>query len=269
MKIYTRIVLDMITGELLATNSRLYFGPVAVCKGASQQQNDLAASQAALNQTLISNYSTQFANQQAIFAAIKSVYDPIFAAGPNQYGFSQAEDTALRTQATEGTAANYRQAEKATASQLASAGGGNNVLPSGVAADIDARVKGAAAGQESSQNLGITTAGYAAGKENFQNASNAEFGVASGENPLGYAGAAINSGKAAFDEATTIQQANAAASPWGAIGGMIGGVAGAFAGNPGLGASIGGFLGNAGSSNKGMPSSSSGYDPTFGMPYGG
>lgn len=238
---------------LVAEHSRLYFGPVAKLKGASAQQNDLAASQTQFYNTLQQQQQQQFGQQSALYNSIRSVYDPIVAAGPNQYGFGAAEDTALRTQASEGTAAQYQQANSATQSALAARGGGNSFLPSGVNADISAKVSGAAAQQESSQQLGITNEGYQVGRQNFQNATNTEMGIAAGYNPLGFAGAATQAGTSAFNSATEIQKANAAASPWGTIGGLVGGVAGAFAGNPGLGASIGGFLGNAGSGNSSTP----------------
>lgn len=241
---------------VIAENSRLYVGRTTYCKGASSEQKSLEASQANFYNTLLQQQQTQFGKQDALYAAIRNVYDPIVAAGPNQYGFGGAEDKALRTQASEGTAAQYRAAQAATSSAMAARGGGNSFLPSGVEADINSRVAGGAAAQEASQQLGITKAGYEVGRENFNNATGVEMGIASGFNPLGYAGAATSAGNSAFNMASEIQKANAAASPWGTIGGLVGGVAGAFAGNPGLGAKIGGFLGNAGSSNGALNNAS-------------
>lgn len=249
MKYYTRIVWNWADKKpiLIAENSRLYIGPVLQTKGASSDQKALEKSQADFYNTLKAQQTAAFGQQQALFSAIRNIYDPIIAAGPNQYGFSDAEDKALRTQATEGTAANYRAAEAATSQALAARGGGNTFLPSGAEADIHARVAGAAAGQESAENLGITQKGYEEGYQAFRDATATEMGVATGYNPLGYAGAATNAGSSAFNMATEIQKANAAASPWGTIGGIIGGGLSAFLGNP---AAVGGFLGNAGSSNK-------------------
>lgn len=253
MRVYNCCVWDISnkTPVLVATSSRIHAGKIAWLKGATSEQKALEQSQQNFYNTLTQNYNTQFANQQAIFSAIKAVYDPVLNAGPNQYGFSQAEDTTLRTQATEGTAANYRSALQSTAEKLAASGGGNSFLPSGAAADINARIAGSAAGQESEQQLGITKAGYEVGRENFQNATNAEMGVAAGYNPLGYAGATTSAGNSAFNMASEIQKANAAASPWGTIGGLVGGLAGSFLGPMGtaVGSKIGGFLGNAGSGN--------------------
>lgn len=267
MRISTKIVWDMITDTLLEQESYEYDGLAAWGKGASAEQKSLAAQQNAFYSTLQSQQSQQFANQNALFSSIRAVYDPIFNAGPNQFGFSKEEETALRSQASEGTAANYRQAESATSQALAARGGGNSFLPSGAEADIHARVAGAAAAQESGQQLGITKEGYETGRQNFQRASDAEMGVAAGYNPLGYAGAATNAGKAAFDSATEIQKANAAGSPWGAIGGLLGGVAGSFlTGGVSNLTSGRGFLGNAGSSNKSGSSGNDGWnDATAGF----
>ncbi len=263
MRVLVRTVIDWDETRkryiVLAENSRLYFSPVAYCKGASDQQKELEQEQASFYKTLSAQQATAFGAQQALFGAIRSVYDPIVAAGPNQYGFSSAEDKTLRTQATEGTAANYRAAEKATSEALAARGGGNTFLPSGAEADIHSRVAGAAAGQESAENLGITQTGYEVGRQNFDKATGVEMGIASGYNPLGYANAATGAGNSAFNMASEIQKANAAASPWGTIGGLVGGVVGGFAGPFGskLGSKVGGFLGNAGGGNS-NPNSPSG-----------
>jgi hypothetical protein len=250
MKYYTKTYIDWIDGryQVVAEHSRIYLGPVELSKGASAQENDIAKSNQELNKTLIGAYNTAFANQAAVFNAVKAVYDPILKAGPGQYGFTTAEDAAFRTQASEGTAGLYKQASGAAAERMAAAGGGNTFLPSGVQADIQGKIAGAAAESESSKQLGITEAGYEQGRQNFQNATNVEMGVAAGYNPLGYAGAATSSGGSAFNMAKTIQEENAAASPWGAIGGMIGGAAGAFLGNP---AAVAGMFGAAGKAARG------------------
>lgn len=236
----------------IAENTRWRFTPVASCKGATAEQNDLEASQAGFYKTLQGAYQQQFANQNAIFSAVRAVYDPIFNAGPNQYGFSAPEDQALRSKATQDTTANYKQAEQATSERLAAAGGGNSLLPSGVAAGVDANLKAVAAGQTSAQNLGITQAGYEQGRQNFLNASGVLMDVAKVYNPLGFAGAATGAGNSAFNMASEIQKANAAASPWGTVGGLVGGALGSFAGPIGasIGSKIGGMLGNAGGGNS-------------------
>jgi hypothetical protein len=62
-------------------------------------------------------------------------------------------------------------------------------------------------------------------------------GVSSQYNPLGYSSGATGAGSSAFGGASTIQQQNAASSPWGTIGGLLGGAAGSFLGP--LGGAVG------------------------------
>lgn len=239
MIIVTRSVWDMVTGELVAENTRLYFGPIASLKGASASQKDLAASQAALAKTLTANYNQNFANQQAVLSAVRAVYDPILNAGPSQFGFAKPEETAYRTQASEDTARNYASAATAVRNRMAAQGGGNSLLPSGAEADIEAQIASAAAAAESNKQLDITKAGYAVGRERFDKATNAEMSAAGMYNPLGYAGAASSTTSSAFDMADKIQQENQ--SIWGTVGGLAGGLLGSIAGP--LGTSIGGKLG--------------------------
>jgi hypothetical protein len=212
-------------------------------KGATAEEKSTAADTKSFMSTLMGNYSTQFAGQQSILNSIKSGWTPIFQAGPNQYGFSAAEDSALRTQASEGTAGAYRMAKQAAGENLAAVGGGNTFLPSATKAGIMSSIATKAAGQEAGQQLGITTAGYETGRENFEHASAALTGDAALYNPTSYANQANDAGKTAFDDYNTIQQQEAAASPWGAIGGAVGGIAGSFI--PGIGTALGSSLGSA------------------------
>lgn len=266
MRIATRTVYDW-TGHryvVIAENTRLYLGPIALCKGASSEQKSLAASQQQLNATLTANYNQQFANQSAILSAVKAVYDPVLNAGPSQFGFAKPEETAYRTQASESTAQNYAQAGAAARERLAAAGGGNTFLPNGAKADMENRLAGAAAESESNKQLDITKAGFAQGRQNFENATNAEMSAAGMYNPLGYAGAATSSGKAAFDMATTIQNENG--SIWGAVGGLAGGLLGSIAGPIGasIGNKIGGFIGNTAGGGPSSAPQPGLNDPGFG-----
>lgn len=231
--LYSRVVIDISSGITIARVRSAYVGPVAICKGATAAQDQLQASQAAFYQQLTQDYSTQFANQSNILKSLQAAWNPVLAAGPGQYGFSKAEDTALRTQATDATAASYQNATKALNNQFAARSGGDTYLPSGTEGQIDATVASNAAGQVASQNLGITTAGYQQGYNTFLQAANVLGSVAGQYNPTGYAGSASTAGADEGATASQIQQADAAASPWGAIGGILGGAAGAFLGNSG------------------------------------
>lgn len=208
--------------------------------GASGTEKLLSQSESNFSQGLMANYQKQFSGQQAILGQLKSAFAPIVAQGINQYGFAPAEDSALRTQATEGTAKQYQNAKQATGEALAAAGGGNTVLPSGTAAGLQANNAIAAAGQESSQQLGITEKGYDQGREDFLQAASGLSGVSAQLNPLGYAGAATTANKTGFDEAQTVNEEEQAAKSqmWSTIGGLAGGALG----GP-IGASLGSSLG--------------------------
>jgi hypothetical protein len=227
-------------------------GQVALCKGASDDQNNLAKSQADFYKTLSDDYNTQFANQSNILTSLQTSLQPVVNAGVNQFGYNPAEENALNSTAIQGTAQSYQNAQKALQNQQAAQGGGNLALPSGVAAQNNATLASAGANQESSELLGIKNAGYAQGRENYNNAIAQMGGVSAQYNPLGYSAGATGAGNSAASEANTIQQENQASSPWGAIGGLLGGVAGSFLGPMGasvgskLGSSVGGFASGSG-----------------------
>jgi hypothetical protein len=206
-----------------------------MCVGsASAQQKQIAQEQQQFYQTLTQSFQQNFAQQQNILSSLQQSFAPILAAGINQYGFSPAEDAALRTQATSGTAQQYQMAQQATAAQLAAVGGGNQFLPSGAAAQLTQQTALAAAQQQSAEQLGITTAGYQQGQANYLAAAGELGQVAAQENPLGYAQAATGAGQTAFGSAETVAQER---SGWSAIlGGALGGfISSSFAGPYGAG----------------------------------
>lgn len=213
-----------------------YVGPLALMKGATSEQNSLAASQTAFYNQMTADTNQQFAGQNAILGSLNSSFAPIIAGGPSQYGFSQGETNALNSQAIQGTAQQYNAAQKALQTQQAAAGGGNQFLPSGVNAQQSATLASAGANQSSSELLGIKQAGYQQGASQYQSAISAEEQAAGLYNPTGYSGAATSAGNAAGNELNTIQQENAAASPMAIIGGLLGGAVSA-----GLGVATGGI----------------------------
>ena len=215
---------------LLLDLSEKWTGPVAWGKGASAQQTQLADSQQNFYNTLSSDYSQQFASQNAILNTLQTSLNPIIAAGPNQYGYSKGETNTLNSQAIQGTGQQYANAQKSLAENQAAAGGGNALLPSGVAAQQKQQVASAAANQASSQLLGIQQAGYQQGYNQYQSAVGQLGGVAGMYNPNGTAGSANSAGGVANSEANAVSQANNAASPWNLVGGILGGAASAFTG---------------------------------------
>lgn len=197
-----------------------------MCGGPSAAQNDLQNSQAQFYQTLQQQDQTQFNEDQGILTQMQSVYAPILAAGPNQYGFSNAEDTDLNTEATEGVAANYAGASTALKEEQAAQGGGNSYLPSGVNAQEQESLDSGAAGTLSQEQQQIKQAGYQQGYQQFANATSALEGTASLLNPTGAANAATSAGSAEGTTANQIAQENESwMAPLGAAAGAVGGAA--------------------------------------------
>jgi hypothetical protein len=242
---------------LVRENSYDYFGKLAECKGPTDDQKSLSASQTAFYNTLTNDYNTQFANQANILKSLQTSLQPVVDAGVNQFGFSPGETQALNSQAIQGTAQQYKNAQKSLQNQQAAQGGGNMALPSGVAAQNKEALAAAGADQTSSQLLGIQQAGYDQGRQNYLSAISSLGGVASTYNPTSYAGATTSAGSAAASEANTIQQAQQASSPWNTIGGILGGVAGSFL-NP-VGGTIKNLIKPTGSSI--VPSA---FEPSYG-----
>lgn len=240
MRIHTRLEYQWDGNEYVLVSEEGFDCPengLALCKGASSSENSINASQQAFQNTLQNDYSQQFANQSSILSSLNNSLSPTVAAGPNQFGYSNGETNALNSSAIQNSAQAYQTAQQGLQNQQAAQGGGNMQLPSGVAAQNDASLAASGANNESNALLGIQNAGYQQGNANYNNAVSALGGVASAYNPTGYASATTSAGSAAMNGASTIQQQNAAASPWGTIGGILGGVAGSIGG--GLGSSLG------------------------------
>lgn len=234
-------------------------GAVALLKGADPAQQDLAAQQASFYQTMTQDYQTQFGKQGAILDSLTNSLTPILNAGPNQPGFSDAETNNLNSQAVQGTATAYNNAQKSAQEAQAGQGGGNVPLPSGVVANQRQQLASAGANQESGELLGIQSANYKQGHDAFQNAVGQLQGVAGEYNPTGYAGAATSAGSAAASEANAIAKENSSGGIGSTLGGILGGVAGSFAGP--LGTAVGSSIGSSiGKSASGAPPNSSGDD---------
>lgn len=224
---------------LLRQKSINWTGPVLYMKGASQQQTDLANSQANFYNTMTKDYNTQFANQSAILSSLRNSLSPVLSGGINQYGFSTPEENALTSTAIQSNAQAARNVSQALRENQVAAGGGNVLLPTGA----QEAQKGALAQQSadalSNSLLGIKQAGYQQGRQNYLSAVNALGGVASQYDPTAFAGQATGAGNAAFGSATEVNKENAAASPWNLVGGILGGAVGA-----GLDAFTGGIGGS-------------------------
>jgi hypothetical protein len=169
--------------------------------GPSGAQQSIATSQQNFFNELQASYATNFGQQQAILSSLNSALEPILQAGPNQPGFSAAENAALTGGAINATAAQARNAQTIAGASA----GGNTGVTTGGQKQLQAEI-----GSEAGQNLAgeqnrINLANYATGRQNFFTAEGALSGVAGLENPLGYAGATTGAGNAAFGSATEIQ----------------------------------------------------------------
>lgn len=256
MTIYTKITGTWVDGKPVFTDYEGYdyYGPLGLVKGASAEQKQQAAAEAQLAQqqaqfmqAVQAQQAQEYAAQTAVLSSLQKAWAPILAAGPGQFGLTPEEATALRTQATEGTAGEYAKAAQAVgASQAASTPLG---VYSGVNKQIQATIASQAAADQAAKQLGITQYGYDLGRSQFQNATNVMSGVAGLQNPLGWTGAATGAGSAAsgatqgaFQDYTKIQEMENAASPWGVVGGILQG---------GLTAGLGAFTGGIGTAGAG------------------
>jgi len=192
--------------------------------GATDDQKDIGTEQKDFYKSLTDQYSQIFAQQQGIVTALTSAFMPILQAGPSQTGFSDAQDTAMRTQNTENVATDYAAAQRATSQILAARGGGNTMLPSSVTSNILAKNVNAAAATRASGDLAITNANYERGYQNFGMASNILGSTAQLINPNSYSGQATTAGGAASTTANQIAAANFA--PWGGVMGAAGSILG-------------------------------------------
>lgn len=176
--------------------------------GATSAQNNLQAEDLQTLQEYNSAFQQQYGNQQAIYGNVTSVLDPILKAGPNQQGFSTAEENTLNSQAVEGTAENYAGAAKAVNEQIGAEGGGNTPISTGGQTELKEEVAQSAANTESGEETQIQEQNYQTGRQNFENAVSGEMAVASGENPIGYEEAATGQANATGNEANAIAQEN-------------------------------------------------------------
>lgn len=169
-------------------------------------QGKLADAQTDFYKQAQAEANTAFQEQQGMIAQFQSIYDPILAAGPNQKGFSAAEEENLNAQTVEGTAENYAGALKALNKNLAAEGGGNIDLTSGQQTQLRAELAASSAGEQSKEETQVQEQDYAAGREEFNQASSALAQVSNELSPTGYMNAATGAGNAAESTLSSIAQ---------------------------------------------------------------
>jgi hypothetical protein len=177
--------------------------------GPSSEQLQLQAEQVQFYQQGIQQSQTTFAEQQDLLKQMKQVYDPILAKGPNQEGFSDAEKSALTSEAVQGTAGNYSRAARAVNEGIAAEGGGP--LPSGQSEELRSEVAQSAAGEQSKEEDQILQADYAQGYSEFEGATSALATASHELNPVAFENAATSAGSSAEKTASDI---NAEQNSW-------------------------------------------------------
>ncbi len=230
MRIFTKLTWDMETIRIIESESYEYSGPVERVCGATKGQKDAAAQEASIASTMNADFNQVFSGNQNILKNLTDTLTPIVEAGPGQYGYSAAEDSALRTQATATNAAASQQATNAVRSAEAARGGGNTYIPSGGEAEIEGALAQTEAQKQADAQLGITEKGYETGRQNFIGATG-ELASAPGqlENPATAAGSAAE-GAAATSMQGQTDVANANNAWIAPVAGMIGAVGGAATG---------------------------------------
>jgi hypothetical protein len=206
-----------------------------MCGGPTAAQENLQNEESQFYATQIQSYNTAYANYSQLQQTLTQQFAPVLAAGPGQTGFTDQETNALNTQAIEGTASNYQQAEETANAAINARGGGNDTtnITSGTAQQLNEEIASTAAGTESAEELGVTQSNFAQGRQNYENAISGEEEVASGWNPNTFAGSATNAAGAANTEADAIAQEQD--SVWSSVMGALGGVAGEAVGNLNVG----------------------------------
>ena len=222
MKMLRRVVIDIETGQILDRVFENYLGPWAHCGGPSAEAKANENAQTNFYNTMVDEQSETFAQQQDILSQIQAVSAPILAAGPDQYGFTPAEDQALRSSVINNSAQQTQNAVNATELQQKQASGGTPVLPTGAGeeATLQAEELG---GQNTANALSQEKlAGYQQGSTNYGQALAALTGNASLLSPTSYAGATSSAGSNATG---AIKQADSERSNL--LSSILGGVVGA------------------------------------------
>jgi hypothetical protein len=220
MKVITKAILDIETMKWIEVESYDYKGPVDLCCGPSTNEKTLESSAQSFSNLLQSDFSSRFANQDAVLGKLNQSLSPIEAAGPSQRGFSAAETAALNTTAIDSAGAANRNARQAVAG-FGAGRGSDSGLESGVQKQLEAGVASSSANQLAGAQLGITKANYDQGSANYWRSVGGMDALASAYNPSAYSSQAIGANQNAFGEAKTItDQTNAEQA---AIGGAIAG----------------------------------------------
>jgi len=255
MKIITKCVLNIETNQWLPEfeESYEYSGPLALCDifgtGASSGDKANLASDRAFQAELTAEQAQTFGETSAEYKNIVNAWSTVLAAGPNQYGWSTAENEAIMGGITTATARATTNAENATLLRQQQLSGGPAMGPSGGVAATEAVVNALGEQSEAEAKIQATIAGYEQGNKNFTEATQATGEAAKGQAESFAAGAnAVTGAENATNEAQKIvDTANANSLTNKLIGGAIGGGEAFLTGfGGGIGRGMGGPSGNTG-----------------------
>jgi hypothetical protein len=156
-----------------------------MCSGGDTKLKAAEQSQAEFAKTLQGAFSKQFGARSAIFDFLtKTLTNNI----NNPQGMSPEALAAARTQATQRTATDVDQAQRAVQGKMAARGG--STLPSGVDAQVLGSIAASGANQESQMQGDITLQNEKMRQENYWNSIGGLSNVSAQEDPNGLAGGA-------------------------------------------------------------------------------
>lgn len=210
---------------------------IHIAHKASQQQKDMAMSQASFYEQLKVLFNQQFAQQQQTLNFLMSKIQPIL---DNPTGYFEGEEAALRTQASDTIAQNYQNAARNWQQRAFQLGG--RELPGGALLQgLEALALGQASEESGAQNQ-ITLQGAQRRLQNFWNAASALGGVAQMQSPNALLQGSIQQGENAYRE---VSEAFKPSGIWQKVlAGVLTGIGTTFL--PGLGTWLGGSLFGAG-----------------------
>lgn len=193
-----------------------------MCPPSSAAKQQVASDNQFAN-TVKSQATDVFGNDNTVFNEMHAANAPIIAGGINQQGFSQAELNAKNASAVTNDANAARFAAGATRTAQSAFGGGDTVSGAGVTTGQNLSVAQRSAEKTASDLNAITQQNYETGRENFLNAENSETKAAGVfDNTAGIDNAATGASKAATDAQSNL---DAQAGWWKApVMGLVSGV---------------------------------------------
>jgi len=188
---------------------------------------DQEKSQSNFTNTLRNAFSAQFGKFGSTLDFLNS---KLTAMIEHPTGYSPEALAAMRTQATEGTARSFGQAEQALHASEAARGGSQ--LPSGVDAQLEAANANAGAATNEASQQQITLGNEQLKQENYNRAIAALSGVAQTENPNGLAAAETGAAESVGTLGTAYKNTQSS-QLLSALGGVVGGGLSSAVGNGG------------------------------------